>query len=65
MLTICACRGGRGAGRRAQRVAVTTGGPLSVLPASVPAGAVQLTAPGAGLAWSLNYPGHFPGRAAA
>jgi photosystem II stability/assembly factor-like uncharacterized protein len=44
----------------AQRVAVTNGGPLSVLPASVPAGAVQLTAPGAGLAWSLNYPGHSP-----
>ena len=40
----------------AQRVAVTNGGPLSLLPASVPAGDVQLTAPGTGLAWSLNYP---------
>jgi photosystem II stability/assembly factor-like uncharacterized protein len=41
----------------AQRVAVTNGGPLSLLPASVPAGAVQLISPGTGLAWSLNYPG--------
>jgi photosystem II stability/assembly factor-like uncharacterized protein len=40
----------------AQRVAVTNGGPLSVLPASVPASSVQLTGPGTGLAWSLNYP---------
>jgi len=39
-----------------QRVAVTNGGPLSLLPATVPAGAVQLTGPGTGLAWSLNYP---------
>jgi len=42
----------------AQRVAVSNGGPLSVLPATVPAGAVQLISPGTGLAWSLNYPGH-------
>ena len=42
----------------AQRVAVTNGGPLSLLPATVPAGTVQLISPGTGLAWSLNYPGN-------
>jgi hypothetical protein len=41
----------------AQRVAVTDGGPLSLLPATVPSGAVQLIGPGVGLAWSLDYPG--------
>jgi photosystem II stability/assembly factor-like uncharacterized protein len=44
----------------AQRVAVTNGGPLSLLPATVPSGAVQLIRPGTsgvGLAWSLDYPG--------
>jgi len=41
----------------AQQVAVSNGGPLSLLPATVPAGAVQLISPGTGLAWSLNYPG--------
>jgi photosystem II stability/assembly factor-like uncharacterized protein len=40
----------------AQRVAVTDGGALSLLPATVPAGTVQLLSPRAGLAWSLNYP---------
>jgi hypothetical protein len=40
----------------AQRVAATNGGPLSLLPAAVPAGTVQLISPGTGLAWSLNYP---------
>ena len=40
-----------------QQVAVTNGGPLSLLPATVPAGAVQLIEPGTGLAWSLNDPG--------
>jgi photosystem II stability/assembly factor-like uncharacterized protein len=40
----------------AQRVAVSSGGPLSLLPATVPVGAVQLVSPGTGLAWSLNYP---------
>lgn len=40
----------------AQRVAVTDGGALSLLPAAVPAGTVQLLSPWAGLAWSLNYP---------
>jgi photosystem II stability/assembly factor-like uncharacterized protein len=43
----------------AQRIAVTGGAPqrsLSLLPAFVPAGTVQLIAPGTGLAWSLNYP---------
>jgi photosystem II stability/assembly factor-like uncharacterized protein len=29
-----------------------------VLPATVPAGAVQVISPGTGLAWSLNYPGN-------
>jgi len=40
----------------AQRVAATNGGPLSLLPAAVPASTVQLISPGTGLAWSLNYP---------
>jgi hypothetical protein len=40
-----------------QRVAVTSGSTLSPLPATVPAGAVQLISPGTGVAWSLNYPG--------
>ncbi|HLK72204.1 MAG TPA: hypothetical protein VKU77_01010 [Streptosporangiaceae bacterium] len=43
----------------AQRVAVTGGAPqssLSLLPAFVPAGSVQLIGLGTGLAWSLNYP---------
>jgi photosystem II stability/assembly factor-like uncharacterized protein len=40
----------------AQRVAVSNGGALSLLPATVPVGAVQLISPGTGLAWSLNYP---------
>jgi photosystem II stability/assembly factor-like uncharacterized protein len=44
------------AGSSAQQVAVWGGGPLSLLPATVPAGAVQLISPGTGLAWSLNYP---------
>jgi hypothetical protein len=42
----------------AQRVAVSNGGPLSLWPAAVPAGSVQLIRPGTGLAWSLNYPGN-------
>jgi len=42
----------------AQRVAVSNGGPLSVLPATVPAGAVQLISPGTGLAWSVSNPGN-------
>jgi photosystem II stability/assembly factor-like uncharacterized protein len=42
----------------AQRVAVSSGGPLTLLPATVPAGNVQLISPGTGLAWSLNYPAH-------
>jgi len=41
----------------AQRVAVSNGGALSLLPATIPAGAVQLISPGTGLAWSLDYPG--------
>jgi photosystem II stability/assembly factor-like uncharacterized protein len=41
----------------AQRVAVSNGGPLGLLPASVPAGTVQLISPGTGVAWALNYPG--------
>jgi photosystem II stability/assembly factor-like uncharacterized protein len=47
------------AGSSAQQVAVWDGGPLSLLPTTVPAGAVQLIRPGntgTGLAWSLNYP---------
>ena len=44
------------AGSSAQQVAVANGGPLSLFPATVPAGAVQLISPGTGLAWSLNYP---------
>jgi photosystem II stability/assembly factor-like uncharacterized protein len=39
----------------AQRVAVTDGGPLRLLPAATPAGYVQLISPGTGFAWELNY----------
>jgi len=39
----------------AQRVAVTGGGPLRLLPASTPAGYVQLISPGRGFAWDLGY----------
>ncbi|HEV2258505.1 MAG TPA: hypothetical protein VGS06_35740 [Streptosporangiaceae bacterium] len=42
----------------AQRVAAWSGGPLSLLPASVPGSSVQLISPEAGLAWSLDYPGN-------
>jgi photosystem II stability/assembly factor-like uncharacterized protein len=41
----------------AQRVAVTSGGPLQLLPAATPAGFVQLISPGTGFAWDLEYPG--------
>jgi len=39
----------------AQRVAVTDGGPLRLLPAATPAGSLQLVSPGTGFAWALNY----------
>jgi photosystem II stability/assembly factor-like uncharacterized protein len=39
----------------AQRVAVTDGGPLHLLPAATPAGYVQLISPGTGFAWDLEY----------
>ncbi len=42
----------------AQRVAVTNGGPLQLLPAATPAGYVQLISPGTGFAWDLQYPGN-------
>jgi photosystem II stability/assembly factor-like uncharacterized protein len=42
----------------AQRVAVTDGGPLHLLPAATPAGFVQLISPGTGFAWEIEYPGH-------
>jgi photosystem II stability/assembly factor-like uncharacterized protein len=42
----------------AQRVAVTDGGPLHLLPAATPAGYVQLISPGTGFAWELDYPSH-------
>jgi photosystem II stability/assembly factor-like uncharacterized protein len=42
----------------AQRVAVTDGGPLHLLPAATPAGYVQLISPGTGFAWDLDYPSH-------
>ncbi len=40
----------------AQRVAVTEGGPLALLPAATPAGYVQVISPGTGFAWDLAYP---------
>ena len=40
----------------AQRVAVTNGGPLQLLPSATPAAYVQLIGPGTGFAWDLNYP---------
>jgi photosystem II stability/assembly factor-like uncharacterized protein len=40
----------------AQRVAVTSGGPLGLLPAATPVGYVQLIRPGTGFAWDLGYP---------
>jgi photosystem II stability/assembly factor-like uncharacterized protein len=39
----------------AQRVAVTDGGPLRLLPAATPAGYVQLISPETGFAWDLDY----------
>ncbi len=40
----------------AQRVAVTSGGPLRLLPAATPVGYVQVISPGTGFAWDLDYP---------
>jgi hypothetical protein len=37
----------------AERVAATTGGSLQLLPASIPAGYVQLISPGTGFAWAV------------
>jgi photosystem II stability/assembly factor-like uncharacterized protein len=42
----------------AQRVAVTDGGPLRLLPAATPTAYVQLISPGTGFAWELDYPSH-------
>ncbi|HTX29015.1 MAG TPA: hypothetical protein VME19_18585 [Streptosporangiaceae bacterium] len=42
----------------AQRVAVTDGGPLRLLPAATPAGDVQVINPGTGFAWDLGYSSH-------
>jgi photosystem II stability/assembly factor-like uncharacterized protein len=42
----------------AERVAVTDGGPLRLLPASIPVGYVQLISPGTGFAWGLEFPGN-------
>jgi photosystem II stability/assembly factor-like uncharacterized protein len=39
----------------AQRVAVTDGASLQLLPAATPAGYVQLVSPGTGFAWDLSY----------
>ena len=41
-----------------QRVAATTGGTLQLLPASVPAGYVQLLSPGTGFAWAMDGTGN-------
>jgi photosystem II stability/assembly factor-like uncharacterized protein len=40
----------------AQRVAVTSGGPLRLLPAATPVGYVRVISPGTAFAWGLEYP---------